>query len=73
MRNRNLVTEEHGRTQLYLVLFHLQGPSHNAWSLSLVDRHLLGRRQLSGVTREGNAKRAVSHPHVWTDGTEVGW
>ena len=24
---------------------------------------------LSGVRREGNAKRVVSHPHVWTDGT----
>ena len=25
-----------------------------------------------GVTGEGNAKRAVSHPHVWTDVTEAG-
>ena len=43
-----------------------KGLSPQAWSTKTAAECWIG------VTGEGNAKRAVSHPHVWTDVTEAG-
>ena len=59
----NLLFLPGGRTRIKVSHHHRRGP-RSLWKTAA--------ECWIGVTGEGNAKRAVSHPHVWTDVTEAG-